>query len=41
MFQFGGILDVTLMTIEIVIVFAQGAFGAAADVALFDLARSE
>ena len=41
MFQFGGVVDVTLMTVEIVIVFARGAFGGAADVALFDLVRSE
>ena len=41
LFQFGGILNVTLMTVEIVIVLARRAFGGAAHVTRFDLARTE
>ena len=41
MFQFGGILDETLMGVEIAVFFARGAFGGSAHVTRLDLARSE
>ena len=41
LFQFGGVLDVTLVTVEIVILFARGTLGGAAHVTHFHLAMSE
>ena len=41
LFQLGGVLDETLVGVEIVILFARGAFGGAAHVPLLDLARAE